>query len=216
MVTPVSVAGATARALAPFVVDVDVAVETAEGLLVLTDFPDCFSVVLDFAACCFDAATGFFVAGTGFTVFAGFEGTAFAALFATGFAVDLAHRPELSALAGKFLHWKDAYRPPAGLEHPGLAEMPYLGPGFEFTPAAGAPDTISNIYCFSYPAVLSHGKITSGVPSIGEGATRMAQTIARSLFVEDRALHFETFARYSAPELLGDEWIDADEKVLIE
>jgi hypothetical protein len=86
MVTPVSVAGATARALAPFVVDVDVAVETAEGLLVLTDFPDCFSVVLDFAACCFDAATGFFVAGTGFTVFAGFEGTAFAALFATGFA----------------------------------------------------------------------------------------------------------------------------------
>ncbi|HVV98274.1 MAG TPA: hypothetical protein VHC92_14125, partial [Rhodanobacteraceae bacterium] len=89
MVTPVSVAGATARALAPFVVDVDVAVETAEGLLVLTDFPDCFSVVLDFAACCFDAATGFFVAGTGFTVFAGFagfEGTAFAALFAAGFA----------------------------------------------------------------------------------------------------------------------------------
>jgi hypothetical protein len=137
-------------------------------------------------------------------------------IFATGFAVDLARRPELSALAGRFLRWKDAYQPPAGLEHPGLAEMPYLGPGFEFTPAAGAPDAISNIYCFSYPAVLSHGKITSGVPSIGEGAARMAQAIARSLFVEDRAQHFETFARYSVPELLGDEWIDADEKVLTE
>jgi len=137
-------------------------------------------------------------------------------IFATGFAVDLARRPELSALAGKVQRWNDAYQPPAGLEHTGLAEMPYLGPGFEFTPAAGAPDAISNIYCFSYPAVLSHGKITSGVPSIGEGAARMAQAIARSLFVEDRALHFETFARYSVPELLGDEWIDADEKVLTE
>jgi hypothetical protein len=73
MVTPVSVAGATARALAPFIVDV--AVETAEGLLVLTDFPDCFSIVLDFAVC-FDAATGFFVAGVGFARFAGLAGFA--------------------------------------------------------------------------------------------------------------------------------------------
>jgi hypothetical protein len=69
MVTPVSVAGATARALAPLIVDV--AVETAEGLLVLTDFPDCFSIVLDFTVC-FDAAAGFFVAGAGFAGLAGF------------------------------------------------------------------------------------------------------------------------------------------------
>ncbi|HVT32246.1 MAG TPA: hypothetical protein VHE32_06350 [Rhodanobacteraceae bacterium] len=110
MVTPVSVAGATARALAPFVVDV--AVETAEGLLVLTDFPDCFSIVLDFAVC-FDAATAFFVAGAGFAGFAGladfagfdeagFDGIDFGAGFIAVFATGLAALPALFfATAGR-------------------------------------------------------------------------------------------------------------------
>ncbi|GLQ11903.1 oxidoreductase [Devosia yakushimensis] len=134
------------------------------------------------------------------------------AIFATGFSADLSQRPEFADLAGKVRLWRDAYHPPAGLEHPGLGDMPYLGPGFEFLPAEGAPPAVSNIYCFSYPAVPSHGKITSGIPSIGEGATRLARAIARSLFVEDRSLHLDAFTRFSVPELLGDEWTDADEK----
>jgi hypothetical protein len=82
MVTPVSAAGATARALAPFEV---VAGET-EGLLVLTDFPDCFSTLLGFAvafaaADCFDATTGFFVADG-----AGLAGAALADGLAAGLA----------------------------------------------------------------------------------------------------------------------------------
>lgn len=136
------------------------------------------------------------------------------AVFATGFAADLSQRPEFADLTGKVKLWHDAYRPPAELDHPGLGAMPYLGPGFEFLPADGAPLTISNIFCFSYPAVTTHGKITSGIPSIGEGATRLARAIARSLFVEDRAVHLDAFSRFSVPELLGDEWTDADEKVL--
>ncbi|HSS07337.1 MAG TPA: hypothetical protein VLK83_09405 [Rhodanobacteraceae bacterium] len=65
--------GGTARALAPLL---GVADETT-GLLVLTDFPDCFSKLLGFTIC-FDAATGFFVAGA-------FTGAGFAdAAFATG------------------------------------------------------------------------------------------------------------------------------------
>lgn len=136
-------------------------------------------------------------------------------IFATGFSVDFAKRPEFSQLADRILLWRDAYRPPAGMEHEGLASSPYLGPAFEFLPKPGLPDAVcravSSIFCFAYPAVPSHGKITSGIPSISDGATRLSQGIARSLFVEDRQYHVDRFLGFDVPELLGDEWRDADQ-----
>ncbi|WP_377297873.1 FAD-dependent oxidoreductase [Rhizobium sp. SGZ-381] len=135
-------------------------------------------------------------------------------IFATGFSVDFSARPEFSTLDGKILLWGDAYTPPAGWEHAGIAATPYLGPAFEFQPKPGLdPQTaaaISRISCFAYPAVPSHGKITSGIPSISEGATRLATGLARSLFVEDRAWHLDRFMTFETPELFGDEWTDAD------
>ncbi|HEY4200371.1 MAG TPA: NAD(P)/FAD-dependent oxidoreductase [Devosiaceae bacterium] len=135
-------------------------------------------------------------------------------IFATGFAVDFSLRPELAGLSPHIQRWADAYQPPKELTHRGLAEMPYLGSGFEFTPRPGGPSSVSNISCFAYPAFLSHGKITSGIPSIGEGATRLAQAIARSLFVEDRDLHLQSFLDFAVPEVLGDEWIDVDQEAI--
>src|SRR5690606_22703498 len=130
-------------------------------------------------------------------------------------SVDFASRPELATLDPHVKRWADAYTPPADLQNPGLAEMPYLGPGFEFLPRDGALPAISNIYCFAYPAVMTHGKITSGIPSIGEGATRLAQALARSIFVEDRDIHLQNFLDYDVPELLGDEWIEADQDISV-
>lgn len=135
-------------------------------------------------------------------------------IFATGFSVDFCRRPEFSALDGKVRLWRDAYTPPAGWEHAGMAAMPYLGQSFEFLPKAGLEadmaEAISRVSCFAYPAVPSHGKITSGIPSISEGATRLATGLARSLFVEDRATHLDRFLAFDTPELFGDEWQDAD------
>lgn len=133
------------------------------------------------------------------------------AIFATGFSVDFAKRPEFAALDGRVRLWRDAYAPPAGMAHEGLASMPYLGPAFEFLPKA-PEDNVGHVHCFAYPAVPSHGKITSGVPSIGEGAMRLAQGIARSIFVEEGDLHLQRFHDYTTPELLGDEFTDADLK----
>ncbi|EJJ31419.1 putative flavoprotein involved in K+ transport [Rhizobium sp. CF142] len=136
------------------------------------------------------------------------------AIFATGFSVDFARRPEFAALQDKILLWRDVYTPPAGWEHAGIGSTPYLGPAFEFQAKPGLdPATsaaISRIFCFAFPAVPSHGKITSGIPSISEGATRLATGLARSLFVEDRAYHLDRFLGFDTPELLGDEWTDAD------
>jgi cation diffusion facilitator CzcD-associated flavoprotein CzcO len=135
-------------------------------------------------------------------------------IFATGFSVDFARRPEFAALQGRILLWRDVYTPPAGWEHVGIGSTPYLGSAFEFQAKPGLdPVTaaaISRISCFAYPAVPSHGKITSGIPSISEGATRLATGLARSLFVEDRAYHLDRFLGFDTPELLGNEWTDAD------
>ncbi|MGI2033896.1 FAD-dependent oxidoreductase [Rhizobium panacihumi] len=135
-------------------------------------------------------------------------------IFATGFSVDLDKRPEFAALAGNFQTWRDAYIPPQGSEHDSIAAMPYLGDAFEFRPKTGLDQevatAVSRVACFAYPAVPTHGKITSGIPSISEGATRLATGLARSLFVEDRAYHRDRFLNFSTPELLGDEWSDAD------
>lgn len=135
-------------------------------------------------------------------------------IFATGFDVDFARRPEFAALSGRVLLWRDAYQPPPEQSNDALGFYPYLGPAFEFLPKPDIPsaeaETISRIHCFAYPAVPSHGKITSGIPAVSQGAERLAQGIARSLFVEDRGRHFETFMTHDAAEITGDEWRDAD------
>ncbi|CDN51285.1 Putative flavoprotein involved in K+ transport, COG2072 (plasmid) [Neorhizobium galegae bv. orientalis str. HAMBI 540] len=135
-------------------------------------------------------------------------------IFATGFSVDFGKRPEFAALRDRILLWQDVYTPPPGWEHAGIGASPYLGPAFEFRPKPdldiATADAVSRISCFAYPAVPSHGKITSGIPSISEGATRLATGLTRSLFVEDRANHLDRFLGFDTPELLGDEWTDAD------
>ncbi|MGU3575592.1 NAD(P)-binding domain-containing protein [Brucellaceae bacterium C25G] len=135
-------------------------------------------------------------------------------IFATGFDINLSRRPEFATLEDKIVLWRDAYQPPADDQNDGLASYPYLGSSFEFLPKAGLPEheakAISHIYCFAYPAVPSHGKITSGVPAVSYGAQRLAEGIARSLFVEDRHRHIETFMKHDAAEITGDEWQDAD------
>jgi len=74
----------------------------------------------------------------------------------------------------------------------------------------GACPGLSHISAFNYAAVLSHGKLTSGIPSISDGVQRLAQGLARSLFVEDRDPFVARFEAYDKPELHGDEWTDAD------
>lgn len=129
-------------------------------------------------------------------------------IFSTGFSIDFAKRPEFAALADRVLLWRDVYDPPEGMEHEGIGASPYLGPNFEFLPREGVAEAVSSVYCFAYPAVPSHGKITSGIPSISDGAARLAQGIARSIFVEDRDAQVGRFVAFDTPELLGDEWQD--------
>lgn len=136
-------------------------------------------------------------------------------IFATGFGIEYAKRPEFSAITDNALQWAEAYSPPESLKNPGLAASPYLGAAFEFMARHGREQDgwLSHIHCFSFPSLLSHGKINSGIPSINEGATTLSNGIARSLFVEDREQLLAQFHSYNKSELIGDEWIDADQPV---
>ena len=131
-------------------------------------------------------------------------------IFATGFRVDLDRRPELVNFAPFIRFWQDTFTPEAGAENGELATSPYLGRDFEFLEKMpGSCPALRLVHCFNYPASLSHGKLSGDVPAVSDGGRRLAQGIARSLFVADRETHFANLAAYETPELLGDEWTDS-------
>jgi cation diffusion facilitator CzcD-associated flavoprotein CzcO len=137
-------------------------------------------------------------------------------IFATGFRVDLESRPELAEFAGAIRLWTDRFSPPTQWELSGGADAelggsPDLGDAFEFLEKVpGTCPALKHIHCFNFPATLSHGKLTGDIPAISEGADRLARGIVRSLFVEDRAVHFHNLTTFSTPELVGTEWEDTD------
>lgn len=128
-------------------------------------------------------------------------------ILATGFRVDLAARPELALVAPHIRFWADRFTPAPEQENEELSTSPDLAPDFSFQEkASGSCPALARIHCFNYPATLSHGKLSGDIPAVSQGAQRLARGIARSLFVEDRALHFAALERFETPELLGDEW----------
>jgi FAD-dependent urate hydroxylase len=129
----------------------------------------------------------------------------------TGFSVDTLARPELAAYADRIATWGDRYSPPPEEAEPGLATSPWLADDFAFTEKApGTAPWLANIHCFNYGATLSLGKVSGDIPAISEGAQWLARGVAASLFNQDIERHWAALQAYSKPELLGDEWTDAD------
>ncbi|WP_083897088.1 NAD(P)-binding domain-containing protein [Azospirillum sp. B506] len=131
-------------------------------------------------------------------------------ILATGFAVDWAQRPELAEIARHTLLWRDRYVL-AGRDESDFALHPYLGADFEFlerTP--GEAPWLNRIHAFNYAAVLSHGKVTGDIPGISAGAERLADSITSALFTEDYDHHWQRLIGFETPELLGDEWTEAE------
>lgn len=133
-------------------------------------------------------------------------------IFGTGFKVDFALRPELAEFVSHIRLWRDRFAAPAGMDNPELETSPDLGDSFEFLEKVpGTCPMLSRLHCFSYPATLSHGKLSGDIPAISEGADRLARGIVRRLFVDDREAHFANLKAFATSELIGDEWTDADE-----
>lgn len=128
-------------------------------------------------------------------------------ILGTGFAVDPRLRPELADFADEIALWRDRFAPPAEEPLAELSGFPYLGPAFEFTEKhPGKAPFLADIHCFNYAATMSHGPVAGDIPGVEVGAERMARAIARTFYLQDRALHSRDLDNYAEMELLGDEW----------
>ena len=132
-------------------------------------------------------------------------------IFATGFQFDPTRRPEFATFLPHARLWADRFDASPGLASPELAQFPDLGPAFVFQEKhPGACPMLGRIHCFNHHATLSHGKLAGDIPAVSEGAQRLARGLARLFFTEDQDAHYASLQAFDTPELVGDEWTDAD------
>jgi cation diffusion facilitator CzcD-associated flavoprotein CzcO len=130
-----------------------------------------------------------------------------AVVFGTGFDVDLLERPELARYRGAIDTWARHVTPEQARGNGEAARFPYLGPGFELRSVDGADQqALAAMHLFNWGSTMSHGALAGDIPGLAIGAGRLAQSIARDLFVADADLHWERLQALEEPELLPTKW----------
>lgn len=116
-------------------------------------------------------------------------------ILGTGFAVDMARRPELAGIASGIALWKDRYVPPPGAADEVLGRFPYLGRNFEFVEKVpGSAPWLSGIHDFGIAAVQSMGPVCVGLNGMKIGGPRLVSALARDLFLADAVAHEDALA----------------------
>jgi hypothetical protein len=118
---------------------------------------------------------------------------------ATGFRTDLDLRPELREVSKHIKRWGDCFKPAKGLESEDLSRHPYLGPSFEFLPRE-KEEWISNIYNYTYGAILSNGFSGASITGMKYSMGRIVQGITKSFFAEDKDYHYQSLVDYDVEE----------------
>jgi len=127
-------------------------------------------------------------------------------VLSTGLVTDHALRPELSHFTDKIARWRDVYKAPEDQKHPVLEAHPYLSDGFAFTPLKAAhAEQMKGLYAFNYSALLSMGLSAAALTGLGYAIPRLAQGIARDLFLEDKTRWVQRYLDYDEVEFVG-EW----------
>ena len=78
---------------------------------------------------------------------------------------------------------------------------PYLGPGFEFTERdPGAAPYIRTLHNYTFGCLLSLGFGGASISGMKYSIPRLVSGVTGSLFVEDRAAHFESLRSFGERE----------------
>lgn len=110
-----------------------------------------------------------------------------AVVVCTGFDVNLMERPEIASFRDAIETWR-AHVPAAEAERfPEEARFPYLGDAFQLQ---GSAPGLGRVHVFNWGATMSHGALGGDIPGVEVGARRLAQGIARDLFLEDAERHW--------------------------
>jgi len=110
----------------------------------------------------------------------------------TGYTHEFAQRPELAAIAGQVLRWRDRFAPPAHERDDELGAAPYLGAGLELlekTP--GTAPWLRDIHIYNPGGFASTGLPLGDVPSIRGYVPAVVRRISEDLLLADFALHEE-------------------------
>jgi cation diffusion facilitator CzcD-associated flavoprotein CzcO len=119
----------------------------------------------------------------------------------TGFITDLRLRPELEPIEPLIARWADRYTPPEDERHEDLSRHPYLGPGFEHTERQpGTAPYLQTLYNYTFGGLPSLGFGGASISGMKYSIPRLVGSLTRSLFVEDRELHFDSLRRYAEAE----------------
>lgn len=123
---------------------------------------------------------------------------------ATGVAVDMSRRPELSKIAAKAALWRDRFTPPADDPAPGRLNFPYLNRNYQFIEREpGTAPGIDRIFAFNALASLSMGGMSAvSISSHKYGVPRVASGVTRFLFLEQEDQIIPTLKAYNTPGIV--------------
>jgi cation diffusion facilitator CzcD-associated flavoprotein CzcO len=123
------------------------------------------------------------------------------AILGTGFAANLARRPELAAVLPHAALWSDRFSAPPGEEAPAIGRYPYLGAGFELTERTpGSCPALADIHLFNGAALPSMGPIGLGINGMAHGVERLVRGITRAFFLRDQERFCADFLAYETSE----------------
>ena len=121
-----------------------------------------------------------------------------AVIVCTGFDVNLVDRPEIASFRDAIETWRSHAPEGEAARFPEETRFPYLGDAFQLQ---GTAPELGRVHLFNWGATLSHGALAGDIPGLEIGAARLAQGIARDLFVEDAEGHWQRLVAHNEDEL---------------
>ena len=121
-----------------------------------------------------------------------------AVIVCTGFEVNLLERPEIASFRAAIDTWGARVSADEAKKFPEEARFPYLGDAFQLQ---GPDAALGRIHVFNHGSTMSHGALGGDIPGIQIGATRLAQGIARDLFLEDAEQHYRRLLAHNEDEM---------------
>lgn len=121
-----------------------------------------------------------------------------AVIVCTGFDVNLIERPEIASFRDAIATWGAHVSQQEAEKYPEEARFPYLGDAFQLT---GTQPGLKRVHVFNHGSTMSHGALGGDIPGVDIGATRLAQGIARDLFLEDADLHWQRLQAHNEDEM---------------
>jgi cation diffusion facilitator CzcD-associated flavoprotein CzcO len=126
------------------------------------------------------------------------EHTFDAVIVCTGFDVNMLERPEVASFRDAVETWASHVSPEEARKFPEEARFPYLGDAMQLR---GRQPGLERVHVFNWGSTMSHGALGGDIPGVEIGATRLAQGIARDLFLEDADRHYERLLAHNEDEM---------------